>query len=230
MFSADLTCRLTYRRVLDNSPSKDNQSQDDGEPSSHSSKSLSIAGSDPERKRANSQEMSVDDDVKQYTRVQILTQKVLEEEDEYFRIRYRQSTAPLQISSAVPKRRVAQAKKRKYLNPMGPMILLHQGIESLHARHSVSSTSPPERSRGATTCTQCNSQSYARWRSSPSTKLLDKKTRSSARQHYCTPSNPAGFYCMAAQAEKPFIAGIRDCLHRQARNGAGVFRRCPFGC
>lgn len=183
MFSADLTCRLTYRRILDISPSKDNQSQDDEEPSSHSSKSLSIAGSDPERKRADSQERSVDDDIKQYTRVQILTQKVLEEEDGYFRIRYRQSTAPLQISSAVPKRRVAQAKKRKHLNPMGPMILLHQGIESLHASHSVSSTSPPNLSRGATMCTQCKSQSYASWRSSPSVKLLDRKTRSSARQY-----------------------------------------------
>ncbi|CAD6571375.1 MAG: hypothetical protein ASARMPRED_004482 [Alectoria sarmentosa] len=73
---ANIACRLTYRRIVDVSSSENEQSEEDRESSSQSFSSLGITGSTStrDRERANSRDNSMDDDIKQYTRVQILTQ------------------------------------------------------------------------------------------------------------------------------------------------------------
>ena len=62
---------MTYRRITDISFSENDQNEGDGESSSklQPAGAVSISGS----KRAGSQENTVDDDMKQYARIQILT-------------------------------------------------------------------------------------------------------------------------------------------------------------
>ncbi|CAF9934944.1 MAG: hypothetical protein ALECFALPRED_006189 [Alectoria fallacina] len=70
---ANIACRLTYRRIVDVSSSENEQSEEDRESSSQSFSSLGITGSTStgNRKRADSRDNSMDDDITQYTRVQI---------------------------------------------------------------------------------------------------------------------------------------------------------------
>ncbi|KAL9135056.1 MAG: hypothetical protein Q9175_003762 [Cornicularia normoerica] len=124
---ANIACRLTYRRIVDISSSGNDQREEYREPSSQSPSSFCILGSTHKRKRVDSQEDSVDDDIKQYTRVQILTQELFEQEDGDLPMQYRRLTTRLTASLAN-----------------------HSAMRST-LDQAVSSPSPPEWPRGEAT-------------------------------------------------------------------------------
>ena len=68
--SGNMTCRITYRRIVDMSSSESNMDDITRVSSIHAPSST------PKRSRSNDEDEPADDDMKQYTRVQILVPAV----------------------------------------------------------------------------------------------------------------------------------------------------------